>query len=149
MYFLDYVSRRNWSLVTLYFSVGWWEYWMMIDDWCLRPVLCTRQIKWADWPPKLMKREQRGNTAQICPRRDSNSGGSEICSKALPTRPRRRPDEDYRSVWINIQKLNNNIIIRLQKPTIMYPNRNFNTTYISTNILSILNLCSNKRFFEV
>ena len=30
-------------------------------------------------------------TLQICPRRDSNSGGSHLWSNALPTRPRRRP----------------------------------------------------------
>ena len=38
-----------------------------------------------------MKRSQRWNTLQICPRRDSNLGGSNLWSNALSIRPRRRP----------------------------------------------------------
>ena len=34
---------------------------------------------------------QRWNTLQICPRRESNSGGSDLWSNALPTRPWRHP----------------------------------------------------------
>ncbi|KAK2161092.1 hypothetical protein LSH36_121g02023 [Paralvinella palmiformis] len=37
-----------------------------------------------------MRRCQRRNTLQICPRRDSNSGGSDLWSNALPTRPWKR-----------------------------------------------------------
>ena len=38
-----------------------------------------------------MKRSQRWNTLQICQYRDSNSGGSDLWSNTLPTRPWRRP----------------------------------------------------------
>ena len=62
---------------------------MMID--VLRPLLCRWQAKWADRPLKVMKRCQRWNTLQICPRQDSNWGGSDLWSKALPTRPWRWP----------------------------------------------------------
>jgi len=48
------------------------------DDWCF-----TANF--------VHKRSQRWNALQICRRRDSNSGGSDLCSNALPTRPRRRP----------------------------------------------------------
>jgi len=44
---------------------------MMID--VLHPLLCTWEAKWAKRPPKVMKRGQRWNTLQICPRWDSNS----------------------------------------------------------------------------
>ena len=42
-------------------------------------------------PPNVMKLSQRWNTLQICPRQDSNSGGSELWSNALPVRPRTHP----------------------------------------------------------
>ena len=58
---------------------------MMID--VLRPLLCIWQVKWAERPPKVMKRSQRWNTLSICLHRDSNSGGSDLWSNALPTRP--------------------------------------------------------------
>ena len=41
---------------------------MMID--VLRPLLYTWYAKWAERPPKVMKRSQRRNNLQICPRRD-------------------------------------------------------------------------------
>ena len=40
-------------------------------------------------PPKVMKQNQRWNTLLICQHRDSNSGGSNLWSNALPTRARR------------------------------------------------------------
>ena len=47
-----------------------------------------------------MKRSQRWNTVQICPRRDSNSGSSDLWSNALPTRPRRRaPSSSWWGFW--------------------------------------------------
>ena len=55
---------------------------MMID--VLRPRLCTRYAKWAERPPKLMRRSERRNNLQICPRRDSNTGGSDLWSNTLP-----------------------------------------------------------------
>ena len=38
-----------------------------------------------------MKRSQKWKTRRICPRRDSNSGGSDLWRNALPTTPRSRP----------------------------------------------------------
>ena len=55
---------------------------MMVVD-VLRPVMCIWWAKWAERPPKVMKRSQLLNTLQICPRRDSNSGGSNMWSNAL------------------------------------------------------------------
>ena len=55
---------------------------MMID--VLRPVLCTWLAKWAERPLEVMKRSQRWNNLQICPRRDSNTGGSDQWSNTLP-----------------------------------------------------------------
>jgi len=40
---------------------------------------------------KAMKRSQRLNTLQICPRIDLNSGDSGPVVQALPVRPLRRP----------------------------------------------------------
>ena len=53
----------------------------MID--VLRPLLCTCQAKWADRLPEAMKRSQRRTNFQICPARESNSGGSDLWSNAL------------------------------------------------------------------
>ena len=39
----------------------------------LRPLLCTWEAKWAERPQKLMRRSQRWNNLQICPRRYSNT----------------------------------------------------------------------------
>jgi len=58
---------------------------MMID--VLRPLVCT----WAEPYPNVTERSQRWNTLQIWPGRDSTSGGNDLWSKALPTRPRRPP----------------------------------------------------------
>ena len=55
---------------------------MMID--VLRPLLCTRQDKWAGRLPKVMRRSERRNNLQICPRRYSNTGGSDLWSSTLP-----------------------------------------------------------------
>ena len=55
---------------------------MMID--VLRPLLCTCQAKWAERPPKVTRRSERRNNLQICPRRDSNTGGSDLWSSTLP-----------------------------------------------------------------
>ena len=55
---------------------------MMID--VLRPLLCTRWAKWAERPPKVMRRSHRRNNLQICPRRDLNTSGSELQSNTLP-----------------------------------------------------------------
>ena len=49
----------------------------------LRLILCTMKVKWADWHRKAMKQIQRWNTLQICPRRDSKRGGSELWSNTL------------------------------------------------------------------
>ena len=73
---------------------------MMID--VLRPRLCTWQAKWAERPPKVMRRSRRWNTLQIHPRRDSNSGGSELWSSALPAGPRRRPSSGQSAVSLPI-----------------------------------------------
>ena len=70
---------------------------MMID--VLRPLLCRWQAKWTERPPKVMKQSQRWNTLQICPRRDSNSGGRDLWSMGLPTRPWRRPIDRVRE-WM-------------------------------------------------
>ena len=50
----------------------------------LRPLLCTRQAKWAEQPPNVMRRSQRRNNLQLCPPRDSNTGGSDLQSNTLP-----------------------------------------------------------------
>ena len=55
---------------------------MMID--VLRPLLCTRQAKWAEQPPKVMRRSERRNNLQICLRQDLNTGGSDLWSNTLP-----------------------------------------------------------------
>jgi len=54
----------------------------MID--VLRPLLCTWYAKWAEQSPKVMKRSQRWNILQICPRRNSNTVGSDLWSNTLP-----------------------------------------------------------------
>ena len=46
-----------------------------------------------------MKRSRRWNTLQICPRRSSNSGGSDLWSNALPVRPRRLAWDTFRLHW--------------------------------------------------
>ena len=50
----------------------------MVDGWWFTATLCRRFAKWAERPPKVMKRSQRWNNLQICPRRDSISGGSDL-----------------------------------------------------------------------
>ena len=50
----------------------------------LWPRLGTRQAKWAERPPKVMQRSKRLNKLQICPRRDSNTGGSDMWSNTPP-----------------------------------------------------------------
>ena len=62
---------------------------LMID--VLRPLLHTWYAKWTERPPNVMKWSKIWITLQMCPRRDSNSGGSDMWSSALPIRPRRRP----------------------------------------------------------
>ena len=52
-----------------------------------------------------MKRSQRWSTLQICTHRGSNSGGSDLWSKALPVRPRRRPIVYFRCVILLEQRL--------------------------------------------
>ena len=54
----------------------------MID--VLRPLLRTWQAKWAERPPKVMRRSQRQNNLQICSRRDSNTGGSDLWTMEAP-----------------------------------------------------------------
>ena len=57
----------------------------------LRPFLCTCYAKWAKRPPKVMKRSQRWNNLQICPRRDSNTDPFIIVlggMKYIPAAPR-------------------------------------------------------------
>ena len=46
-------------------------------------------FKWATSIGKEAKSKMKH--VQICPRRDSNSGGSDLWPNALPTRPQRRP----------------------------------------------------------
>ena len=46
-----------------------------------------------------MKRSQRWNTLLICPCRDWHSGGSDVWSNILPTRPRRRTTK-AELIWI-------------------------------------------------
>ena len=60
--------------------------WMFYGHFCAH----GRQ-KWAERLPKVMKWRQGWNTLQICPSRDSNWGGSDLWSNALPTRLWRRP----------------------------------------------------------
>ena len=45
----------------------------------------------ATFVEKVMKRSERWNAPQICPRRHSNSGGSDLRANALLTRPQRHP----------------------------------------------------------
>ena len=47
---------------------------MMID--VLQPLLGTKEAKRAERPPKVMRRSERRNNLQICPRQDSNTGGA-------------------------------------------------------------------------
>ena len=49
-----------------------------------------------------MKGSQRWNILQMCPLQYSNSGGSDLWSNALPTRPRRGPTgtENISEIWI-------------------------------------------------
>ena len=61
----------------------------------LQPLLCTWWAKWAEWPPKVMKRSERWNAHRICQSWDSNSDGSDLWSDALPVRPRRSPKVKY------------------------------------------------------
>ena len=58
------------------------NHWMMID--VLRPLLCTRYAKLAERPAKVMRRSERRNNLQICPRWDSNTGSSDMLSNTLP-----------------------------------------------------------------
>ena len=58
---------------------------MMMMFGVLRPVLGTSKAKWAERPPNVMKkRSRRWNTIQICPRRDSNTGDSDLWANPLP-----------------------------------------------------------------
>ena len=50
----------------------------------LPPPLCTKQAKWAERFPKVMRRSERRNNLQICPRRDLNTCGSDLWSSTLP-----------------------------------------------------------------
>ena len=59
-----------------------------------------------------MERSQRWNTLQICPRRDSNSGGSELWSNAPPARPRRRPETH---IWIVREITNFSVVLLIGK----------------------------------
>ena len=71
--------------------------------WCIKSQYDYWNVQhatWIDWwlvfyghfcphgrlngPPKVMKRSQRWNNLQICPRRDSNRGGSDLWSNTLP-----------------------------------------------------------------
>jgi len=65
-----------------------------------------------------MKRNQRWNILQIYPRRDSNTGGSDMWYNALPPRPGRRPlleinvniqffenGKNISDGWINLSKI--------------------------------------------
>ena len=50
-------------------------------------ILMKMMLIWcftAERPPKVMRRSQRRNNLQICPRRDSNTGGSDLWSNTLP-----------------------------------------------------------------
>jgi len=69
---------------------------MMID--VLRPLFSTWWAKCAEWPPKVMKRSQRWNNLQICPRQGSNMGGSDLWSNTLPLDPRplRHPQQELK-----------------------------------------------------
>jgi len=44
-----------------------------------------------DWLPKVMRRSERRNNLQIGPRRDSNTGGSDLQSSTLPIDDRGAP----------------------------------------------------------
>jgi len=61
----------------------------------LRPPLCTVYVKWVERPRNVTKRCQRWNTLRIWPRRDSNSGGSDLWPNALPIRLRRTGDTKH------------------------------------------------------
>jgi len=69
-----------------------WSWWWLIDV-LRRPLLCTWLAKWAERPPKVMKRSKRRNNHQLCPQQDSNTGGSDLCSNTLP--------QDHGGVVIN------------------------------------------------
>ena len=51
----------------------------------------------AERPPKVTRRSERRNNLQICPRRDSNTGGSDLWSSTLPL--------DHGGALIDIQNL--------------------------------------------
>jgi len=85
----------------------WWWWLIFYDHFC---------AQWAERPPTVMKRSQRWNSLQLFPRWDSNSGGSDLWSNALPTRPRRRPStrrHKYFLICINRKKINIIIIITI------------------------------------
>ena len=76
-----------------------------------------------------MKRSQKWNTLQICPRRDSNPCGNDLLSNALPTRPRRRPIRLI-IIWYIVH--NKNITFPNQKEFIYTRNVKENPHYFTT-----------------
>jgi len=76
---LGKVRREQRLLVTMICDVSgrWW--WLMFYS-----HFCRLKLKWAEQPPKVMKRSQRWNNPQIWPRRDSNKGGGDLWSNTLP-----------------------------------------------------------------
>ena len=87
--------------------------------------LCTRWAKWAERPPKVTKRSERWNNLQICPRRDSNSGGSDLWSNAPTVRPRRRPFNWQTRYFIEAYRLTDRI--RMIKLIRLSPHRYLNS----------------------
>ena len=72
------------KVVSVSFCEFYVTVWMMMMNGVLRPLLCTHWAKRAERHPKVVKRIQRWNNLQIFPRRDSNTGGSDLWSNTLP-----------------------------------------------------------------
>jgi len=70
-------------------------------------VLYTRWAKWAERCPKIMKQRQRWNTLQISPRRDSNTGDSDLWSNALPLDHGGAPSNPYEKGFKNQREKRN------------------------------------------
>jgi len=82
----------------------------------------------AERPAKVTSRNQRCNTFQVWPDPDSNSGGSDLLSNALPVRPCRPPD------WFNWNKTEKGLVI---KPLFYFKKRRFRKVRLTT-VLSFL-----------
>ena len=73
MNWLPILSYKRWVVCK------WWWWWLVFyGHFCAHG-----RFNWPMLPPKVMKRSQRWNNLQICPRRDSNTGSSDMWSNTL------------------------------------------------------------------